>query len=268
MDVDSVIEETAKDAAAKAKRIAAEETARRTAAEAAAAKAARAEAAKAAAEAATAEAAKAATAEAAGTGEETAKKLAEDQPLSSAGPSSSPYIAAGKDSFVSMPGTANIEELAEGRELDGEIITATATSEPKEEQLLQALQESYQKLLAFHRTRKEKLDSRAAIVEVAEGDFRQRLDETRTWYQGALQELQAYREQLVQERNELLLMQSDIEKAQEEAAQQAAATEALLTQRRIGLDAQEEDLAAHEGALTTKLRNKDEELEGLVSRRV
>ena len=41
-----------------------------------------------------------------------------------------------------------------------------------------------------------------------------------------------------------------------------------MTERRIGLDVQEEDLATREAALAAKLRSKDEELEGLVARRV
>ena len=175
------------------------------------------------------------------------------------------YIRASKN-VVSMPGSTSIEELVEGQKLDGEIVTATATSEPKEEQLLQAMNDNHRKLQALYCAQKDKLDSRAAVIETAEGDFQQRVEETRAWYNGALQELNAYREQLTEERNELLLKQSDIEKMQEEAAQQATAVEALLTERRIGLDAHEEDLVAHEEALAAKLRSKDKELEGLVAR--
>ena len=61
------------------------------------------------------------------------------------------------------------------------------------------------------------------------------------------------------------MKQSDVEKAQEEAAQQAAAEEPGLTERRVGLDAYEEDLDAREKALADKLRNKDEEIGKLVA---
>ena len=63
------------------------------------------------------------------------------------------------------------------------------------------------------------------------------------------------------------MKQSDVEKAQEEAAKQAAAAEARLTERRVGLDAHEEDLVAREEALAAKLRGKDEEIEKLVALR-
>ena len=59
------------------------------------------------------------------------------------------------------------------------------------------------------------------------------------------------------------MKQSDIEKAQEEAAQQAAAAKAHLTEHCIGLDAHEEDLTAREKALADRLRSKDEEIEKL-----
>ena len=48
---------------------------------------------------------------------------------------------------------------------------------------------------------------------------------------------------------------------------QAAKEEANQRQRQVLLNAQEEDLVAHEGALATKLRAKDEEVEKLVAQR-
>lgn len=63
------------------------------------------------------------------------------------------------------------------------------------------------------------------------------------------------------------MKQSDIEKAQEDATQQATAEEARLTGRRVGLDAHEEDLAAREKALANRLRGKDEEVDKLVAQR-
>lgn len=127
------------------------------------------------------------------------------------------------------------------------------------------MSDNFQKLQVLHRTRKEKLDSRAAVVEATEADFQKSVEETQVWYAEAFQELTADREQLNQSWSEFLLKQSDAEKAQEEAAQQAAAEEARLTKRRVGLDAYEEDLAAREEALAAKLRGKDEEIEKLVA---
>jgi hypothetical protein len=141
------------------------------------------------------------------------------------------------------------------------------SSRSKEEQLLLAINDNFQKLQALYRGRKESLDSRAAVVEATEVNFQKRIEETQTWYAEAIQELATGREQLSTEWNNLLLARSDAEKAQEEAVQQAAAEEARLTQRRVRLDAYAEDLAAREAVLAAKLRSKDEELEKLVAQR-
>ena len=104
--------------------------------------------------------------------------------------------------------------------------------------------DNFRKLQALHRARKEKADSRAAVVEAAEGDFQKRVEQMRVWYTEALQELTASREQVSQGWTDLLLRQSDMEKVQEEATQRIAAEDALLMERRIGIDAHEEDLTA------------------------
>ena len=57
---------------------------------------------------------------------------------------------------------------------------------------------------------------------------------------------------------------ADIEKAQEQAANLAAAAEAVWNQHQAALDSQEEDLTVHEAKLAAALRGKDEELEDLV----
>jgi hypothetical protein len=102
---------------------------------------------------------------------------------------------------------------------------------------------------------------------VAEADFQKRIEQTQIWFAEARQELKNSQEQLSEHWNEHLLKQSDVEKAQEEAAVQAAKDDANLRECRILLDAQEEDLAAREEVLTTKLRGKDEEIEKLVAQR-
>src|SRR3954466_15956531 len=60
---------------------------------------------------------------------------------------------------------------------------------------------------------------------------------------------------------------ADIEKAQEKAANLAAAAEAIRNQHQATLNSQEEDLSAREAKLAATLRDKDEELEVLVARR-
>ena len=129
------------------------------------------------------------------------------------------------------------------------------------------MSDNFQKLHVLHRTRKEKLDSRAAVVEAAKADLQKCVEQMQVWFAEAWQELKMGREQLSQSWDELLLKQSDIEKAQEEAAQQAAAEDARLRERCVGLDAHEEDLAAREEALAAKLRGKDQEIENLVMQR-
>jgi len=130
MDVETVIEETARDAAAEADRVIADE----------AAKAAQEETAKRSAE---------------GTGKEFGDHtdgipaagapgatpvaepppIGEDQPSTSDVPPSSSYLKAGDNLFISMPGTASTGVPVEGETLDGDVVAAASNSEPKEEQL-------------------------------------------------------------------------------------------------------------------------------------
>ena len=53
---------------------------------------------------------------------------------------------------------------------------------------------------------------------------------------------------------------AEANKAHEEAAQRIATTEAGLNERKVSLDAHEEELAAHEAELATTLRGKDNEI--------
>ena len=66
---------------------------------------------------------------------------------------------------------------------------------------------------------------------------------------------------------ELAMKMADIEKAQEKAANLAAADEAARNQHQAALNSQEEDLTACEAKLAAALRGKDEELEALVAQR-
>jgi hypothetical protein len=93
-------------------------------------------------------------------------------------PPSSRYLKVGDNLFVSIPGTASSGVPTEGEIFDEDIIAAAglkiieepcaSSSKYQEEQLLQAMSINYQKLQALHRTQKEKLDSRAAVVGAAE----------------------------------------------------------------------------------------------------
>jgi hypothetical protein len=103
----------------------------------------------------------------------------------------------------------------EGDILDQHVIAAAglkivdepcaSSSGSREEQLLRAMSDNFQKLQALHRNRKESLDSRVAVVEKAEADFQKRVEETQVWYAEAFQELMTSREQLNQNWNEFLL---------------------------------------------------------------
>ena len=63
------------------------------------------------------------------------------------------------------------------------------------------------------------MDSRAAVIDAAEEDLQKRVKQMEVLFAEAWQELKTGREQLGQRWEELLLKQSDIEKAQEEDAQ-------------------------------------------------
>jgi hypothetical protein len=107
--------------------------------------------------------------------------VVEDQLPTSEAPPSSRYLKVGDNLFVSIPGTASTGVPTEGEILDEDAIAIAglkiidepraSSSESKEEQLLQVMSDNFQKLQTLHRTRKEKLDSRAAVIEAAEADF-------------------------------------------------------------------------------------------------
>nr|XP_040251879.1 uncharacterized protein LOC120968926 [Aegilops tauschii subsp. strangulata] len=153
------------------------------------------------------------------------------QPSTSEAPTSGKYLKIGDDLFVSILGIASTKAPAEGEVFDEGVIAAagltvvdepgTSSSSSKEDQLLQAMSGNCQKFQALHRARKEKLNSRMA-------------------------ELKTSQEELSECWNKLLLKQSDIENAQEEAAAQAAKDDAQLREGCVLLETQEEDLATRE----------------------
>ena len=189
MNVDAVIKETARDATAEADRVAANEAAKDTQEEA------------------TKESAERAGKE---TGDHTdgipttgvlgatpvieppaaGEASVEDQPSTSGAPPSGKYLKVGNNLFVSIPGTASIGVPTEGETFDEDIIAAAgleivdepsaSSGQSEEEKLLQAMNSNFQKLHTLHHARKEKLDSRAVVVEAAEADFQKCVEETQT----------------------------------------------------------------------------------------
>nr|XP_040245375.1 AF4/FMR2 family member 1-like [Aegilops tauschii subsp. strangulata] len=227
-DIDIVIGEVAKDAEAKAVRIAAEEAAKSATGEAReglageAGKATAKEAEKAAAE----KAARAAFGEAAKKPVE--EELANDQPSSPAAPTPPKYLKVGDHLFVRLPGTADTRAPAKGEVFDDEALAtaglqivdepSTSSGGPQEEELLRAM----------------------GAVGAAQGELDER-------------------------KRELILKQADIDKAQEVVKEQAAKDEAAWQQQQALLNSQDEDLAAREQALAATLRGKDEEIREIVA---
>ena len=104
-------------------------------------------------------------------------------------------------------------------------------------------------------------------MDQAEVDFKARVAETQTWFHQTREEQRAFQEELAKRNVELTMKMADIEKAQEKAANLAAAAEAVRNQHQAALDSQEEDLTVREAKLAAALRGKDEELKALVARR-
>ena len=104
-------------------------------------------------------------------------------------------------------------------------------------------------------------------MDQAEVDFKARIAEMQTWFHQTREEQRAFQEELAKRNVELTMKMADIEKAQEEAVNLAAAAEAVRNQHQAALDSQEEDLTAREAKLAATLRGKDEELESLDARR-
>jgi hypothetical protein len=158
LDIDAVIEETARDVATEADKIAASE----------AAKTAQEEPAKESAEEGGKEAGDrtdgipAAGAPGATPATEppaTDEAVADDQPSTSQAPSTSKYLKVGENLLVNLPGTASIGAPNEGETFDEEIITAAgleivnepsvSSSKSEEDQLLQAMGDNFRKLQAL-----------------------------------------------------------------------------------------------------------------------
>nr|XP_040256230.1 uncharacterized protein LOC120973962 [Aegilops tauschii subsp. strangulata] len=173
-DIDTVIEEVARDAEAKATKIVVDEAAKSAAEEAAAGEAGKGPAGESG-----EAAAKEATEEPAGEG------ATYDQPSSSGAPGTGKNLKVGDDLFVSLPGTASTRAPAEGEVFDDEVLAAAGlqvVDEPsassggsQEEKLLRAMIAIFQKLQALQRARQDKVNSRTAAVDKAEADFQEHI---------------------------------------------------------------------------------------------
>ncbi|KAE8795788.1 hypothetical protein D1007_29394 [Hordeum vulgare] len=189
-----------------------------------------------------------------------------DHPSSKAVPPSGEYIHAGKGQFVSPPRMTHVSEIVAGVNIVGEVFTAdglevvtgldASGSKLGVEQLFLSMEDNLRQLEALYRVRKEKLDSRAVVVEAREEAFQ--------WCFDQAQEQRAW---LKTEREDLLLKYYDIQKEEEEAKTFHAAEEVHVNSLRISLDAAEEDIAGCKKALNARLHAKDEEVERLVVQR-
>ena len=114
---------------------------------------------------------------------------------------------------------------------------STTSSSTKEDQLLQAISANFQKLQALYRAHQDKVNSRMAVVDKAQVDFKERIAQMQVWFAEAWEDLKATQIQLDERQQELLLKQADFDNAQEVAKAKATKDESDQTQRRIWLNA-------------------------------
>ena len=131
---------------------------------------------------------------------------------------------------------------------DGEVLASaglalvdapSSSNEPEEERLLR-------KLLSLYHARQAKLESREALDAKAEADIKKRAEELRGLNQEALRSLAEEQEQLAEEQKAFLLEKAEVEAQQRLAAEKLSAQEGELVQRKVNLDAHEEEVAARE----------------------
>ena len=168
-DIDTVIEDVTKNAAAEAEKIAAEEAANYAAQDAAKESAG--------------ESSKSSTE---GAGKAAAgEEVVDDQPSSSAASGSGRYLRVSDDLFVHLPGASSSRAPVEGEMFDEEVLAAaglevvdepsTGGDSSQEERLLQAMGANFQKLEVLHRARLDKAKSWIATVDKAEADLKVRV---------------------------------------------------------------------------------------------
>lgn len=210
-DMDTIIGEVAKVAAAEADEIAAEEAAKDVAEDAA--------------EGPTGEAGEASKAAA-------EEEVVDDKPSSSAASGLGKYLKVGDDLFVHLPWTASTRAPAEGEVFNDEVLAAAGLEVvngpsiggggSQEEWLLQGMSASFEKLQTLHHARLDKANSKMAVVDKAEADLEGRVAKAQDWFRRAYEELKTAQDQLAERKLELVMNQADVKKDQEAASQQAA----------------------------------------------
>lgn len=112
----------------------------------------------------------------------------------------------------------------------------------------------------------EKLQLQKRLVEGGRQELLQRADEAQSWYAERVQEINDQHAELAPDKNAFILEKAEFEMAQEAAAKEAEATDRALTERKVNLDAHEEDLAAREASLAATLKAKDDEVQALIAK--
>ena len=148
----------------------------------------------------------------------------------------------------------------EGETYDGEVLASAGLKvvealgggdEPEEEKLLR-------RLLALYRARQAKLDSREALAAKAGVDLEKRAAELRAANQAALRNLAEEREGLAEEQQAFLLEKAEAEEWQRLAAEELSRREGALNQRKVELDAHDDELTAREQTLGGALKEAKE----------
>ena len=166
------------------------------------------------------------------------------------------YLEAPNGVFIQVPWGSSSRAPVEGETFDGEVLASAGlkiveapggSDEPEEEKLLR-------RLLALYRARQAKLESREALTAKAGADLEKRAAELRAANQAALRDLAEERERLAGEHQEFLLEKAKAEEQQRLAGEELSRREGALNQRKVDLDAHEDDLTAREQAIGGALK--------------
>src|SRR6187401_948423 len=198
-----------------------------------------------------------------GTGDHTAGPEAAGAPdaAPAADPSASAagagiYLEAANGVFIQVTWASSSRAPAEGETFDGEVLASAglkvvdapgSSDEPEEEQLLR-------RLLGLYRARQAKLESREALATKAGIDLEKRAAELSAANQAALRNLAEEREELAGAQQAFVLEKAEVEEQQRLAAEELSRREGVLNQRKVDLDAHEDDLTARERAIGGALK--------------
>src|SRR6187399_3370567 len=161
------------------------------------------------------------------------------------------YLEAPNGVFIQVPWGSSSRAPVEGEAFDGEVLASAGlkiveapggSDEPEEEKLLR-------RLLALYRARQAKLESWEALTAKAGVDLEKRAAELRAANQAALRNLAEEREELAGEQQAFLLEKAEAEEQQRRTAEELSQREGALNQRKVELDAHDDELTAREQAL-------------------